>query len=285
MPATLAFVSGFVKYNIAITSIVKYHRQAEQRRSGKNHHDANEDALVRYTRGLNRATWIIGVAAFLTVGVGVLQYAILKQTDATQRATQRAVVVSYEMDIHPGLVDNRLSFWTVTPILENAGGTPSVGLRSRLMEVFFSRVFGMRNLKFAPSADDPDGHELEFSGLPAATTPLGPKAKLPMPTTVVSVEHAAMLRMKTLSLFLFGEAEYEDIFGGPHKTKFCYVLYGSEGNTGNIGRAGTVEVVPLVINELTYRLCLKNNCTDRDCGPNVSRLPIDESPSLRTVAQ
>ena len=126
---------------------------------------------------------------------------------------------------------------------------------------------------------DPDGVDIEFSSLPSMVT-LGPKSRFTPTTLVVTKEQAASLREGKLTSYILGEIIYDDVFDAPHHAIFCYVLLGGTGNSGNIGLYGTHLVSVFQTNELSFRLCRRNNCTDKECGKIPRDKPSTENPSI-----
>src|SRR5277367_2084325 len=103
-----------------------------------------------------------------------------------------------------------------------------------------------------------------------------------------------MLRIKTLNSYLFGEAEYFDVFKNWHRIKFCYRLLGGTAwiDDEGLGRASDIGIVrvfvpnrlEIVRKTLLYRLCRRNNCIDDQCGERHER-PTSDHPNVSLVKE
>ena len=236
-----------------------------------------------------------GVAVYtavtgVTAGFAIAGYYVAKDSLVD---VQRAVLTSYEISVTE-IDAPDLHGWKLTPMLENAGNTSAVDIRYGVNRFYGSPVIlGLHKIRFAPGANNPDQVEIEFTGLPKASLTLAPHAKIPLAPFVLPQATANMLQSGTLNIYVFGEAEYSDVFGGWHRTKFCHRILGQIGNVeddnvGMVADFGRVDM--LVLNTLevprpgiTNRLCIKNNCTDVQCGPREER-PVQEHPDVTTVA-
>ncbi len=208
-------------------------------------------------------------------------------------AVQRAFITSYEVKITPDNPSAPAS-WAISPLLENAGNTSATQLRVRIDRTYYDRTWRMSILaqKAKPGAFDLDTSEVEFEGMPAASITLAPHAKISLATYVVTEGAIEFLRADTLTSYLFGEAEYFDVFNAWHRTKFCYRLMGRtvSVNDDDVGIATNMgdahRFVPdrfeITRNDLTYRLCRRNNCIDGQCANNRER-PVMEHPPVTVL--
>ena len=145
-----------------------------------------------------------------------------------------------------------------------------------------------------PGVDNPDLREIEFTGLPEAAVSLAAHAKIPLATYVLTDKAIGMFRAGTLSSYIFGEAEYFDIFDVWHRTKFCYRLLGrtvsvQDDDIGAASNIGDIHIfvpgqIEIVKDEVLYRLCRRNNCADEQCGGKHDR-PKDDRPAATLVQQ
>ena len=122
-------------------------------------------------------------------------------------------------------------------------------------------------------------------------TELGvPHSKIPLGTIEITDNARQMIKMGTVGAFFFGETEYFDVFPKWHRTKFCYRLLGStqtiiDDSIGIAGTFGTNIVsgkLETVGDDLSFRLCRRNNCTDGQCTNNHPR-PASNRPNLNVV--
>jgi hypothetical protein len=152
----------------------------------------------------------------------------------------------------------------------------------------------MRRSNISAGATNPDINEVAFDALPEASITLAPHAKISLATYVLTAQGLGMLRAGTLSTGIFGEAEYFDVFGKWHRTKFCYRLMGrtSDINDDGIGFASNIgaawafipDRIETTRNELTFRLCKRNNCADEQCGEKPDR-PFNDHPNLTLIKE
>jgi hypothetical protein len=63
----------------------KLERRADQRPAKENNNNSQNDALVRHTRSLGRATWIIAGVGVLSFAAALLQWSALRNTDSATR--------------------------------------------------------------------------------------------------------------------------------------------------------------------------------------------------------
>jgi hypothetical protein len=198
-----------------------------------------------------------------------LQFQTLDKTDRTLRETlkanqfaQRAFVVADEVAIVPvGPVEGGLpNNWTVSAILENGGTTATRNM------TFFPGIarFNKEQISKALDFDTMDVYFERGKRFPLA---LGPHARIPAYTYVISKDDAAQIAAGDRA-YITGEARYYDVFDGTpeYVTKFCFRIFGKVG--GNNGMTSTWGFDPTNMTEipgLSYRPCLRNNCTDEDC--------------------
>jgi hypothetical protein len=95
-----------------------------------------------------------------------------------------------------------------------------------------------------------------------------------------------MLQFNTLSTFLFGEAEYFDVFDKWHRTKFCYRLTGSTSsvNDDSIGGYSTIGQNMHTFVPERLEVVRRNNCIDDQCENNRIRPALDR-PALKLVKE
>jgi hypothetical protein len=274
-------LSGLILLASFVTSGISSNNAPNQ-----NLDDSNKE-IARWTRVVGRWTRGLAIVGAITAAVLLGQLGIFWRTDETQRAIQRAAVTSYEIKITQIGSD-----WQISPILENAGNSPALNLRFRVMRTYFSPLWQMRRLNMTPGVENPDVNEIEFTGLPASEISLAPHAKMTLGTYNLTDKAADMLRVGTLYSYIFGEVEYFDIFDKWHRTKFCHRLLGRTVSVedDDIGAASNIGDVHFFVpgriestsNQVLYRLCRRNNCADQQCGIRPKR-PNEDRPAATVV--
>lgn len=242
--------------------------------------ERHEDAKRR------RELWTIFVL-FMTALVG---YCGIKQvhvdSDKALMNVQRAFVVPAPLDISEMRSDDHAPYaWKIAIAFENGGNTAAMQLRSRIMRIYHDNSVS-RWIK----GIEPDEFEYEFDGLPPAAISLAPKERFIFPPLVVKNNAIRMLKNDLLSFFIFGEAEYADVFDVPHRTKFCFKMLGHTigpldnemGRGGTLGEPALSRRLETVTTSLVSRLCRRNNCADADCGPPRKR-PDKDRPNLNVL--
>jgi hypothetical protein len=268
-----------------IRTIKRQLHRYQRHRKRRTDHQINERMMARWTRRLGYFTLALTI-------IGGITGWILWRTDQTSRDINRAFLSSYEVKISKITDEGGEPSWELSPLLENAGNTSAIDVRTRLIRVYNSPIWQMRKINIVGGLD-PDESELEFDGLPAESLSLAPHSKMTLGTVVITDQAREMIRLKTLSAYLFGEAEYFDVFHRWHRTKFCHRLTGGTtavtdddiGESSNIGAfwnfvPGRLEVVK---NRLGYRLCRRNNCVDEQCGERPNR-PERAHPNIDVIA-
>jgi hypothetical protein len=173
-----------------------------------------------------------------------------------------------------------------------AGNTSATQLRVRIDRSYYDRTWRMRGLaqRASPGVFDLDHSEVEFEGLPEPSITIAPHAKIALATYVITEKTTEFLRADTLTSYLFGEAEYFDVFDEWHRTKFCYRLMGRTASTedDDVGLGANMRVregqFEITRNDLTYRLCRRNNCIDKQCLNNRDR-PVMDQPAISLVKE
>jgi hypothetical protein len=100
----------------------------------------------------------------------------------------------------------------------NTGKTPAIDFKARMGALFlppsenFSPQYGIRTTRIPIS---------NAQIMPGQKTMFAPVESSPITPTALSID---ALRSSRLTLYLFGEACYKDIFGGQHHTTFCEVV-------------------------------------------------------------
>jgi hypothetical protein len=213
---------------------------AEPRKSG------NEDK-----HWLDYATGVFAFIAAIGGGVagiaGSYQAWVAKDTEIV---SNRAFVVSntvrfitYDAPVEGNDADGTgPRTWIVSPKIENAGNTPTKNARAAV-SVGFDTV---NDARF-------DGYKRSTSYVPIS---IGPKWDV----------SPSGFELKNVRLFdvqwgIMGIIKYDDIFGKPHISEFCY-------NAGippfDFHRASAGQ--PIYSHRIIQ--CAHHNCTDDECGPD-----------------
>jgi hypothetical protein len=142
-----------------VSLVEQLHRQAQQRRPQADDHAPHEAPLVAVTRRLVRATWLLVVVGFLSVGAAILQWVALRSADdkvasiitsyqsiansasAILVATQRpwlAVDIAIDSELS---INDKEAVLTVHSTIRNTGHTPAmdVEIYPHLGNFFISR--------------------------------------------------------------------------------------------------------------------------------------------------
>lgn len=221
----------------------------------------------KFSRRTANATVAIAVLTLVLGVIGVKQWITLKRTDETTRQAlinvQRAFVIADDLEIVPVIgAEGKPDYWKVSPMLENGGNTGT-----RDMHFFPGFMRDKRTVMPELKRLDPDQTEVEFSTRPTFPAALGPKAKIPQATYIISRDDVADMKTGKLAIYILGAALYRDVFDDTpmHITKFCFRLFGTIGNTGISSTYGLNAVKLREVDGLSARMCAHNNCTDSEC--------------------
>jgi len=201
---------------VAFISALK--RQIGKEASNRNDSAANEQALVKYTRRLTCATWVIAFAAFLSFGAALLQWDALYNTDKTTRAAlvevQRAFVFKKAFEVD--LVNTDFS---ILPQWENSGATPA---NKRTTWVSWKPFAGGPPSDFYLMDLDANGNPVS-ADTPRPESFLGPHSTEFATALIIPGLEIKEARLGHKRLFIWGWTEYRDAFDGTpiHRTEFC----------------------------------------------------------------
>ena len=89
---------------LCVSFIQKLQREAEQAPTYGDNKNATENALIRYTRNLGWATWVIAFVGILSFGAALLQWNALRNTDSAthdlaKAAADSTVAIQGQLDI------------------------------------------------------------------------------------------------------------------------------------------------------------------------------------------
>jgi hypothetical protein len=147
--------------------------------------------------------------------------------------------------------DNKnISHIKFSPIIQNSGETAARNVRYRL---YYSNWNGLDNL------DSPPGPPLPWMNVTPKgplTVPIAPRSEQDSTLSSLGVGSDAIVGMmdRHLTIYLFGDISYRDVYNYCHYTRFCF----------NIGK----KVPNSVREELPIAFCETPavNCTDDECA-------------------
>jgi hypothetical protein len=229
-------------------------------------------------------TWTIAAA---TIGLSLLSFCglqdsrktadiqagLTRQSNRINReaftAVQRAFVTVRDVKIENVLgPDGKTAFWSLTPIIQNSGNTPTKNLNFMIMQTIpIGGIFTFGPNKgdkptfhatgeICQEPGDPDEHLSLMPKPGVGHAPLGPHVELPVsviPGLNIGINLLRAIAAKQELYYISGVFHYDDIFPGspPHETKFCYQLIAVTPVNGGI--------------RPEYRLCQHWNCADDEC--------------------
>ncbi len=183
------------------------------------------------------------------------------------------------MLVIPGSYDDSIS-WIIRPVWENSGSTPT-----RNLTIYVDNLRA-RNIDSNTPIMDPvmdfrvPNEDFRFP------TFIPPKGESSGAVDYTSNDGLRNLRDRKQEFFIWGEAKYDDAFQNwivnlisnhSHITRYCYRIYGVQGDISN----------PKADLSLLYRQC-PGNCTDDECYRKQGLEPAHDnitfmvnSPSMR----
>jgi hypothetical protein len=202
----------------------------------------------------------ISVVDLANIGLVLATIALCIVTGRSVKVTERTLVSVQRAFVSPAVEliplrdqQNKIVLCRVFISLENNGNTQTRNLRWTWTggvdltpdpeQVELAVNYG--------AASDRDGHGF-----------LAPKSK-------ITIVDAPLPRAKIAEItkgrgaYFYGRADYNDVFGNPHVTKFCVHIYGGPWHSGM-----SAPLLDMLIDNfpLHYNMCRCNNCIDDDCG-------------------
>jgi hypothetical protein len=144
--------------------------------------------------------------------------------------------------------------WIFTVEWHNNGATQA----RRFLNHFNWEVF----LNDFDSDLPPDFSFRDMGRAAAGATYIAPKHRTLSEHLPITADILAAVSVNQLRLFVWGWATYEDIFGAPHETQFCFELDRIDGDPYDIPRAQDAK--PEIF--FNFRVCGRHNCADEDCN-------------------
>ncbi len=212
-------------------------------------HTQKRDASDRGDRPYKHGIVVLTGISVIIAGVGAIIAGIATFLSANQTqvnrqalvAVQRAFVFPAEIIIQPvNILEQGRSIISFHPIWENSGATPTRNFR----QFFHIDVIDPANVdRFTMQSVDASKQRVSV---------IAPHAKVPGGIDYLTPEEFfAVGKVNKPDAVLYGQLDYDDVFGAPHVTKFCYD-YKATSQQGN-----AVSGV--------YVLCARHNCADDDC--------------------
>jgi hypothetical protein len=168
--------------------------------------------------------------------------------DRSMRVSNRAYVLSNSIR----LITYGSHMWSITPIIENSGNTPTKLLRADAgvsigAEIGFDTIEGhMMGLKFR---DRPKSELVPLL--------IGPKAES---YSVGGGTHSSRMTemINHTAIGVMGVAKYQDVFGDHHLLEFCFMANVPQADYDGFPLGQPIRVPGLV--------CPHHNCSDEECG-------------------
>jgi hypothetical protein len=167
--------------------------------------------LAISTIGLWLVTWISGRR----------QSRETRRTIATMQETARRELRAYVsfagFKALSGMYENRIIEWTISPVWENAGQTPTRNGRNHISWQVFSKDDGPEQIDFRDLGNATD----------YPTITIGPRSTVEGEAAKISVDTIWFARAIQGRIFIWGWMEYDDLFGPitpRRRTEFCSYL-------------------------------------------------------------
>jgi hypothetical protein len=192
------------------------------------------------------ATIVIAIFTVVLARIGYLQYRVSKQVNATGQNARRAFVIPKEVRLSPvRTVDGSIDYWRLSAILENAGESAAAKTTISIQPL-------------SGPAVNPEKIEIPVHGTDTWTGEIGPHQDISVFDAIVTRTGVEKI-IKGQEIFVLGTADYRDVFGATHATKFCFHVYGGP-------RSGAMPegAINLRIDktDLAFDLCRHNNAAN-----------------------
>ncbi|NPU12002.1 hypothetical protein HL666_14615 [Bradyrhizobium sp. 83002] len=226
-------------------------REAGKPESGKKH-------WLDYAVGaFSFVAAIGGIAATVGVGVAYFQWGAMIESNRLNRegysAQTSAFVFANSMQFvtYGAKVDdpNESPRWVISTVLENVGNTPTRHMRSS-----FDFVWGPAPVS-AETFESRDPYKLPFG-----TGLIGPKSETATGLLILGPTNLTPLQKRQTHVGGIGVIKYQDIFGAPHLTEYCFTALVPPIDFTNFPIGQPIRV--------KGAFCERHNCADEDCGPD-----------------
>lgn len=197
------------------------------------------------------------IALYLTYRANKTSEAALEHTKESTRNATRAYVYVDTLKSNRALSSNGdLIGCSVSLVWKNFGSTPAIGARSSMFccewhSPYFPPWFPFPEMPslWGPGSGEPN-HIPQGGTIPVASF------------MVIPLDHVEEIAKGWRRVFVWGEVSYEDIYGGQHRTRFCYRSSGA-------GYEGGDKAKPII----QFNLYESNNCVDEQCALETSSRP------------
>jgi hypothetical protein len=210
--------------------------------------EGNGQPVQRSRRYFGRPENIISLLTLVAVGVYTsLTYCLLNAERESYTRVQRAFVFPVEFAFRMERAKQRIG---IKAVWKNGGDTPTRNLRISITE-------GRRKAPLPADFDFPSDDQNTYGGHSLPILVLGPHASVSgirraeLPLSAVSDINSGRD-----SVYLWGYARYDDVFGAPHLTRYCVQITSIE--TDLAGGSSDVTVA--------HDLCDSGNCADEECA-------------------
>jgi hypothetical protein len=221
-------------------------------------------------------TAVIAIGGVIAAWIFSNQLAVMRdqltQMKVDSRTAEQSLVAVQRAFVAPSVeltpardTANKLQFWRVHILLENEGNTQTAKLRWTIRGGVDLTPDPEANTIPVVYGNDPKNIGSAF---------LAPKGKIIIIDSLMNRTKMAEI-IKGYGAYFLGRADYDDIFGKPHTTKFCVHLYGGPWKAGL-----NDEMLETIIDgfDLGFNMCRRNNCADGECteqdlGPSIASSP------------
>ena len=232
--------------------------------SGLNEKARNRQSLVQRTRRyFSRPENIISLLTLVALAVYTsLTYGLLNAERESYTRVQRAFVFPAEYVLRMGQAKQSIS---INAVWKNGGDTPTRNLRISITEE-------RRNAPLPADFDFPSDDQKAYGGHPLPILVLGPRAS-------ISGIRSAQIPLSTVpdinsgkeSLYVWGYARYQDVFGASHLTRYCTQITSIETDLAADASGVTGAHIP----------CDRGNCADEEC--EAEKIPLPGQPMQSTA--
>lgn len=207
----------------------------------------NDKKTLEYTAIIFAGFGALASAA--AAGFSGWQAWIARDTEIIQN---RAIVISNHLRFvsyqEPSKADR---IWWIYPVIENAGNTPTKGLR------FVTSVGVCAGAP--PTGNNKEDPVIKLRSMPEQSYQIGligPKSDI----NGITFKLSDVKIECPVAFIAAGIVKYADIFGYPHLAEFCNYL-----SSGATDFSNYPSGQPVRLNTVA---CRHNNCTDEECGPD-----------------
>ncbi len=206
---------------------------------------------------------VISLLTLATVVVYTsLTYCLLNTERESYTRVQRAFVFPAEYVFRMERADRRVS---INAVWKNGGDTPTRNLHISITEA-------LRRAPLPADFDFSSDDRNAYGGRPLPILVLGPHASVSgIRSAEIPLSAVSDINNGRASVFLWGYASYDDVFGSPHVTRYCVQITSIEADPSG----STSDVTG------TYIPCDRGNCADEEC--TTEKIPLPDHQETRTA--